>query len=138
MAEGARAMAATSCKAAMSYHAGLAAEDRISRDYERRGFSIAQRRWRGRGRGPGRGRGGEIDLVARGDDGLIFVEVKQSRDFETAIQHLSPRQMQRLYNSAEEYLGTMPNGSLTDVRFDVALVNGFGEMQIIENAFGHG
>ena len=46
--------------------------------------------------------------------------------------------MKRLYASAEEYLGQMPDGSLTDVRFDVALVNGRGEVRIIENAFGHG
>ena len=46
--------------------------------------------------------------------------------------------MKRLYASAEEYLGQMPNGSLTDVRFDVALVNALGEVRIIENAFGHG
>jgi putative endonuclease len=45
--------------------------------------------------------------------------------------------MRWLYRSAEEYLGTQPNGSLTEVRFDVALVNGHGEMKIIENAFGH-
>jgi putative endonuclease len=38
----------------------------------------------------------------------------------------------------KEYLGKIPNGSLTDVRFDVALVNALGEVRIIENAFGHG
>ena len=46
--------------------------------------------------------------------------------------------MNRIYASAEEFLGTQPLGSLTDVRFDVALVGGTGDMQIIENAFGHG
>jgi putative endonuclease len=117
-------------RGAMAYHAGLSAEDRISTDYERRGFPVAQRRWRGRG--------GEIDLIAHDGDGLVFVEVKQSRSFDDAVQHVSHRQMKRLYASAEEYLGDMPRGSLTDVRFDVALVNGQGEVRIIENAFGHG
>jgi putative endonuclease len=46
-------------------------------------------------------------------------------------------QMRRIYRCAEEYLGTQPLGSLTDVRFDVALMNGRGETRIIENAFGH-
>ena len=46
--------------------------------------------------------------------------------------------MTRLYASGEEYLGQMPKGSLTEVRFDVALVNGRGEVHVIENAFGHG
>lgn len=114
----------------MAYHSGLSAEERISTDYERRGLSIAQRRWRGKG--------GEIDLIAKDGDGLVFVEVKQSRSFDKAVTRVSPQQMKRLYASAEEYLGQMQNGSLTDVRFDVALVNGQGEVRIIENAFGHG
>ena len=78
------------------------------------------------------------DLIAQNGDGLVFIEVKQSSSFDQAVQHVSPRQMKRLYASAEEYLAQMPNGSLTDVRFDVALVNGRGEVQVIENAFGHG
>ncbi len=117
-------------RGAMSYHAGMAAEGCVARDYERRGFVIADQRWRGKG--------GEIDLIARDGDGLIFVEVKQSRNFERAAQSLSARQMRRISSSAAEYLATQPRGNLTDVRFDVALVNGQGETQIIENAFGHG
>ena len=116
-------------KGSMSYHADLAAEGRIAQDYARRGFALARQRWRGKS--------GEIDLIVRDGDGLIFVEVKQSRDFERAALALGAAQMRRLYRSAEEYLGTQPNGSLTEVRFDVALVNGHGEMKIIENAFGH-
>lgn len=113
-----------------AFHAGLAAENRIAQDYERRGFAIARRRWRGKG--------GEIDLIVRDGNGLIFVEVKQSRDFDRAAESLSIRQMQRIYASAEEFLGSEPAGSLTDVRFDVALVDGMGDTRIIENAFGHG
>ncbi|MFK7837676.1 MAG: YraN family protein [Sulfitobacter sp.] len=112
-----------------AFHAGVAAELRIAQDYERRGFAIARRRWRGQG--------GEIDLIARDGNGLIFVEVKQSRNLARAAESLSPRQMARIYASAEEFLGSEPAGTLTDVRFDVALVDGQGDMQIIENAFGH-
>ncbi|KIN75091.1 UPF0102 protein [Sulfitobacter noctilucae] len=113
-----------------AFHAGLAAEHRIAQDYERRGFAVARRRWRGSG--------GEIDLILQDGTGLVFVEVKQSRSIARAAESLSPRQMQRIYASAEEFLGTQPLGSLTNVRFDVALVDGTGDMQIIENAFGHG
>ncbi|MGJ8618249.1 MAG: YraN family protein [Sulfitobacter sp.] len=113
-----------------AFYAGVAAENCVAQDYERRGFSVARKRWRGKG--------GEIDLVIRDGAGLIFVEVKQSRDFARAAQSLSARQMQRIYASAEEYLGQEPNGSLTNVRFDVALVDGSGATQIIENAFGQG
>ncbi len=117
-------------RGAMSFHAGLAAEGSVARDYERRGFTIADQRWRGKG--------GEIDLIVQDGDALIFIEVKQSRSFERAACSLSEAQRRRIYNSAAEYLGTQPRGSLTEVRFDVALVNGQGETQIIENAFGHG
>ncbi|MFG6565791.1 YraN family protein [Sulfitobacter sp. 1A13421] len=114
----------------MAYHAGIAAENRIAQDYERRGFAIARRRWRGRA--------GEIDLILRDGAALIFVEVKQSRSFARAAESLSARQMQRIYRSAEEFLAGEPAGSLTEVRFDVALVDGQGGTEIIENAFGHG
>lgn len=112
----------------VSYHAGVAAEDSIARNYERRGFSIAQRRWRGQG--------GEIDLIAQSGEGLVFIEVKKSRSFDAAVARLTPRQMSRLQTAAEEYLGTQPKGALTDVRFDVALVNGQGDIGVIENAIG--
>jgi len=111
----------------ISYHAGLAAEDLIARDYRRRGHQIVAQRWRGRR--------GEIDLIVRDDDSIVFVEVKQSRDFDTALSHVRPAQVRRLYATGEEFLATQPDGSLTDVRFDVALVNGSGAVQILENAF---
>lgn len=117
-------------RGAGAYQSGLAAENRIAQDYERRGFALARRRWRGSG--------GEIDLILRDGNGLIFVEVKQSRDFDCAAESLTRRQMHRICTSAAEFIGHEPSGSLTEVRFDVALVNGRGETQIIENAFGLG
>lgn len=112
----------------LAYHAGEAAEQRIAQDYERRGFTVARRRWRGDG--------GEIDLITRDDRGVVFVEVKQSRDFAAAAERLSRRQMDRICASAAQYLAGEPAGSLTDVRFDVALVDASGAFEIIENAFG--
>ncbi len=117
-------------RGSMAFHAGIAAEQTIAQDYERRGFTIANRRWRGRG--------GEIDLIVRDGNGLIFVEVKKSRSLARAAESLSSRQMRRIYASAEEFLGTQPDGNLTEVRFDVALVDEIGDFQIIENAIGHG
>ncbi|MBV1895540.1 MAG: YraN family protein [Rhodobacteraceae bacterium] len=122
-------MARTKASRQMCYHTGVSAENRIAQDYERRGFAIARRRWRGPG--------GEIDLITREGGNLVFVEVKQSRDFARAAERLSRRQMARIYASAEYFLADEPNGQLTNVRFDVALVNQAGDFQIIENAFGH-
>lgn len=114
----------------VAYHSGLSAEKQVARDYERRGLPVACERWRGSG--------GEIDLIARDGDGLVFVEVKKSRSFTRAAEQLSPRQIERISASASEYLGFEPRGQLTDVRFDLALVDGQGQVRIIENAFGHG
>ena len=123
-------MTGRSARNSVSYHAGQAAEQQVASEYERRGFSIARRRWHGTG--------GEIDLIARNADGIVFVEVKKSKSFETAASRISRRQMDRICASAAEFLATEPNGQLTNVRFDAALVDASGAVQIIENAFGLG
>lgn len=110
-----------------SYHAGLAAEDIVARDYARRAHQIAARRWRGKS--------GEIDLVLRDGDTVVFVEVKKSASFAQAALRLGRRQMDRLCASASEYLAGEPRGQLTDMRFDLALVDGRGAVSVIENAF---
>lgn len=84
------------------------------------------RRWRGQA--------GEIDLIMQDGDGVVMVEVKKSRSFARAADRLTQRQIGRLMLAAEEFLGTQPRGSLTNVRFDVALVNAHGEIKVIENA----
>ena len=111
-----------------SYHAGLSAESIAENHYLRAGFKLAGKRWRGKR--------GEIDLIFRNDEMLVFVEVKKSRSIDRAIERLEPRQMERIFGTAEEFLGGEPNGQLTNSRFDLAAVDGSGRLQIIENAFG--
>lgn len=111
---------------AVSYHAGLAAEESVARQYARAGCPVVARRWRGAA--------GEIDMIAREGGVLIFVEVKQSRTHAEAASHLSPRQFARIRLAAEEFAGNEPQGSLTEMRFDVALVDGQGVIEILENA----
>ena len=110
-----------------NYHAGAAAEDIVADHYVRRGGQIANRRWRGRG--------GEVDLIVRETDCVVFVEVKKSRSFARAAERLTRRQMDRIYASASEFISGEPAGQLTEVRFDLALVDGAGDLRIIENAF---
>jgi putative endonuclease len=88
---------------------------------------VCARRWRGES--------GEIDLVARDGDRVIFVEVKQSRTHELAASHVTPRQMARVWNAASEFLAGEPRGQLTDVRIDVALVDAVGRVSILQNAY---
>ncbi|SFR46584.1 putative endonuclease [Yoonia tamlensis] len=109
------------------YHAGLAAEAIVARDYLRRNHAVASERWRGQS--------GEIDLICRDGDTVVFVEVKKSGSFARAATRLSRSQMDRICGSAAEFLAGEPRGQLTDVRFDLALVDGSGAVKVIENAF---
>ena len=110
----------------MSQAAGVAAEGIVERHYLARGLETAARRWRG---GPG-----ELDLVLRDGARLVFVEIKQAPSFERAAERLGTPQIRRLQGTIDCFLEGEPLGGLTDVRFDIALVNGAGEVRIIENA----
>ena len=109
-----------------NYHAGLAAEDSVARRYSGDGCAIDARRWRGKS--------GEIDLVLRKGAELIFVEVKKSADFASAAARVTHAQLARICRAAEEYVAGEPDGLLTPIRIDIALVNNRGETELIENA----
>lgn len=108
---------------------GVAAERCVARDYDRRGADLLETRWRGQG--------GEIDLVFLQGDVYIFCEVKKARSFDAAAERLRPGQMRRIHSAAAEYLGGTPKGQLSEVRFDLAVVDGQGRVQIREGAFSH-
>lgn len=112
---------------ARSFHAGRVAEESVALHYQRAGRSIAARRWRGQS--------GEIDLIARQGAEVIFIEVKQSKTHARAAEHLSARQMVRIQQAASEFLAGEPLGQDSSVRFDVALVDGTGRIEVLENAF---
>lgn len=108
-----------------SYLAGLSAENGVAAEYARRGHAVAARRWRGSR--------GEIDLVMRDGDGLIFVEVKKARDFTRAATRLTMAQFRRIQQAAMEFVAGEPRGMLTEMRFDLALVDDQGRVEIVEN-----
>lgn len=110
-----------------SYLGGLAAEGRVAAHYEASGRAIAARRWRGEG--------GEIDLVTRDGNVVVFVEVKQAETHARAAERLSDRQAARIRAAATEFVAGEPMGQDTEMRFDVALVDGQGRIEVIENAF---
>lgn len=106
---------------------GVMAEDNVQRLYQRRGAVLQASRWRRKA--------GEIDLILQEGDDLVFVEVKASATHATAAQRLSPAQMRRIMQAACEYCDRLGLG-LVSMRFDVALVDGPGRVELIENAFG--
>lgn len=89
-------------------------------------MKLAAKRWRGGG--------GEIDLVFKDGDLCVFVEVKKSRSWDRAASALRPRQIARLMQAATVFVADEPKGQLTDMRFDVALVDQHGLIEILENA----
>lgn len=111
----------------VAHEAGAAAEGCVEQYYLRHGREIIARRWRGAG--------GEIDLVARDGAEVIFIEVKKSDTHAHAAEHLRPAQMARLFAAASEFIAHEPQGQLTPMRFDVALVDALGRIEIVENAF---
>ena len=99
------------------------------RQASRQGLTLVARRWRGQG--------GEIDLIFRDGILYIFMEVKKARSFDAALKSLKPSQMRRIHSAASEYLIHSPQGQLSDVRFDLALVDEKGRVEIRQDAFGH-
>ena len=112
-----------------AYLSGLAAEMAVVSSYRSLGCQIENQRWRGEG--------GEIDLIVRDDDTYVFVEVKRARDFDAAAKRLSLKQAKRIHMAAAEYLARAPVGLLSDVRFDLALCNGVGNVKICQGAFSY-
>ncbi|MDD7970575.1 YraN family protein [Roseinatronobacter alkalisoli] len=109
-----------------NYHAGIAAEDSVLRQYLAAGYELLARRWRGQR--------GELDLVLSRCAEVVFVEVKKSRCFDTAAARIGAAQTERLFMTAAQFLDTCLQGQLTPARFDVALVNAQGQVSLLENA----
>ena len=113
----------------LSAHAsGHAAEDMAARAYADRDCILLEQCWRSPA--------GEIDLILRDGEQIVFVEVKRAETHDAAAHRLSRRQMDRICQAALIFADTLPQGSLTDMRFDAALVDAQGRVEILENAFG--
>ena len=79
-------------------------------------------------------KGGEIDLVMRSRDSLVFVEVRyRSRsDFGSAADSITLTKRKRLQRAAQHYLLHTRDDS--PCRFDVVTIDG-AQIDWIENAF---
>ncbi|MFK7763891.1 MAG: YraN family protein [Roseobacter sp.] len=114
----------------MAYHGGLSAEESVARHYCQNTYALHAQRWRGAS--------GELDLVFASGDDFVFVEVKKAACFDIAVQRISRRQQQRILSAATEFVATQPYGQLSNMRFDVALVDSVGAIRILENALFDG
>ncbi len=108
---------------------GRFGEDAAASFLEGRGYEIVARNWRCRW--------GEIDIVARDGDALVFVEVKSGfvGRFGAPVDWVTPAKRRRIAKAAREFLLA---GGVDDapVRFDVVTVDAAtGRITHIVDAF---
>lgn len=120
--------AARRLRGGAAWASGASAEDAVARAYESRGCTVVARRWRSPW--------GEVDLILRDGATVVVVEVKKARSLEEAAHRLARSQMDRLCAAAQAFCEGEPRGSLTELRFDLALADGMGRVRIVENAWG--
>jgi putative endonuclease len=110
---------------------GAWGEDLALRYLTRRGYSLVERNYRKRR--------GEIDLIVRNEDSLVFVEVKlrRSRGFGDPLEAVTARKQATIRSLAEQYLAdNQPDFEI--LRFDVVgiLATDTGtRIEHIEDAF---
>ena len=97
-----------------AFRLGLSAEMRAAAWLLAKGYRISARRWKSSV--------GEIDIVARRGETLVFVEVKARDRLDAAAEAITPRQRQRIVAAAEAWLAQNPDDVMREMRFDVVLV----------------
>jgi putative endonuclease len=110
---------------------GKAGEDLAADELERRGYEIVARRWRHRA--------GEIDIIARHGETLVFVEVKarEDRDFGDAAEAVTLRKRQTIVRLAKIFAAEV-GWNNRPCRFDVVTIHlelGQPVVTVYPNAF---
>jgi putative endonuclease len=110
---------------------GKTGEDLACAELERRGYAIIARRYRRRA--------GEIDIVSRDGETIVFVEVKarDGRAFGAAAEAVTPYKRRRIAQLAADYMARHHPGHHA-CRFDVVSIHfdsGTPEIEVFQNAF---
>ncbi len=110
---------------------GSEGERRAAEYLAARGFAVLARNFRTKT--------GEIDIIARKGDTLVFVEVKAlpSGNRETLARELDCRKQKRIVETAKRFLANHRQYSNDYIRFDVIVIDmpDFPPVYHIENAF---
>ena len=88
-------------------------EDRAARLVQEHGLQLLERNFQGKT--------GEIDIVARDGEHLVFIEVRarNNRHFDSAAGSVNRRKQQRLVRTAQLFLQRRPHCLSMPCRFDV-------------------
>ena len=112
---------------------GARGEKLAARHLRRQGFKVLYRNFRGR-------QGGEIDLVCRDGDTLVFVEVKTRtrEDFGRPLEAVGAKKQRRISLGALAWLRLLGNPDIL-FRFDIVEVTVVADsppkIELIRNAF---
>ncbi len=112
---------------------GSLGEKLAGRFLRKNGYKILYRNFRGQS-------GGEIDIVCRDDDTLIFVEVKTRgrEDFGRPVEAVGPQKQKRISRGALAWLRLLDNPDIL-FRFDVVEIiiaeGAKPRFELIRNAF---
>ncbi|MDR1289490.1 MAG: YraN family protein [Holosporales bacterium] len=109
-----------------NYEKGISAELYAEKKLKSDGYSILGKRVRTSY--------GEIDILAKKDNDLIAVEVKQRRTLDIAKGCISMKQRSRISNSLM-YMASELDESFENYRVDVLCLDSVGRCECIENAF---
>lgn len=104
----------------MSVRKGQAAEAQAARWLVRRGWRILDRNARlGRG---------EIDIVARREDTLAFIEVKAHKARESSLLAIHADKRARLLSAAQAWISRHPEAAALQCRFDLIILTPRGPL----------
>ena len=110
-----------------AFRLGLSAESRAAVLLTAKGYRIAARRFKTPF--------GEIDIVARRRNALVFVEVKARGDADDVALAVTERGRRRIVSAAELCLAHHPGDARRLIRFDVVLVTPGKMPRHLANAF---
>ena len=110
-----------------AFQLGLSAESRAAMLLVAKAYRILARRWKTPF--------GEIDIVARRRQTLVFAEVKARDNIDGAAEAVTERAKERIIRAAEMWLAHRPEDINAEIRFDVILVAPGKIPKHIVNAF---
>lgn len=110
---------------------GNAGEDKACSYLEENGYQIIDRNWRTRF--------GEIDIIAKKEETLVFIEVKTlpNGTLDMLQRELNYQKIQKILKTSKRYLINHREYNNSYIRFDVIVIgmSGLPEVYHIENAF---
>ena len=97
-----------------AFRTGLSAESRAAAFLMAKGYRILAKRFRTPH--------GEIDIVARRRNLIVFIKVKARASLDEAAYAVTPRQQQRIIDAAQGWLMAHPEHADFELRFDAMLI----------------